>query len=75
MDAPSSVTGKSLLPVINKEKSSVRDYTYHAYKQFQRAYRKGDYKLIEYVRANNHDKKKRRNCKRFPCYPIVQYKK
>ncbi|CAZ97768.1 sulfatase-like hydrolase/transferase [Zobellia galactanivorans] len=57
VDIPSSVTGKSLLPVINKEKASVRDYTYHAYKQFQRAYRKGDYKLIEYVRAKNYDKK------------------
>ncbi|WKX76604.1 sulfatase-like hydrolase/transferase [Zobellia laminariae] len=57
VDAPSSVTGESLLPVIYKEKTSFRDYTYHAYKQFQRAYRTGDYKLIEYVRANNYDKK------------------
>ena len=56
INAPSSVTGKSLVPVINMEKTNVRDYTYHAYKQFQRAYRKGDYKLIEYVRANNYDK-------------------
>ncbi|SHF83379.1 Arylsulfatase A [Arenibacter palladensis] len=56
INVPSSVTGKSLLPIINKEKTSVRDYSYHAYKQFQRAYRKGDYKLIEYVRANNYDK-------------------
>lgn len=51
---PSSVNGKSLVPVIDKKVSQVRDNTYHAYKQFQRAYRKGDYKLIEYV--NNDDR-------------------
>ncbi|RKR14359.1 arylsulfatase A-like enzyme [Maribacter vaceletii] len=55
---PSSVTGSSLLPIINKKTDAVRDYTYHAYKQFQRAYRKGDYKLIEYVRAKDYHKKK-----------------
>ncbi|WP_298502647.1 sulfatase-like hydrolase/transferase [uncultured Maribacter sp.] len=54
---PASITGKSLLPVINKETKSVRDYTFHAYKQFQRAYRKGNYKLIEYVRAKDFHKK------------------
>jgi arylsulfatase A-like enzyme len=52
---PKSVTGKSLLPVINGEKQQVRDYTYHAYRQHQRAYRKGDYKLIEFVRAPDSD--------------------
>lgn len=56
IDTPSSVTGENLQPVINNESKSVRDYTYHAYKQFQRAYRKGDYKLIEYVRANEWNK-------------------
>ncbi|MEM9830447.1 MAG: sulfatase-like hydrolase/transferase [Bacteroidota bacterium] len=50
---PSTVSGKSLLPVINSKKEQVRDHTYHAYQQFQRAYRKGDYKLIEYVRAKD----------------------
>ncbi|CDF79847.1 choline-sulfatase [Formosa agariphila KMM 3901] len=50
---PSSVSGKSLLPILNNEVNNVRDYTYHAYRQFQRAYRKDDYKLIEYVRAND----------------------
>lgn len=48
---PKSVNGKSLRPIIDGEIESVRDYTYHAYRQHQRAYRKGDYKLIEYVRA------------------------
>ena len=48
---PDSVTGRSLKDVIIGRKDSIRDYTYHAYMQFQRAYRKGDYKLIEYVRS------------------------
>ncbi len=53
IEAPATVSGKSLLPVINNDVNKVRDYTYHAYRQFQRAYRKGDYKLIEYVRAKD----------------------
>jgi arylsulfatase A-like enzyme len=48
---PESVTGKSLMPVINHETENVRAYTYHAFLQYQRTYRKGDYKLIEYVKA------------------------
>jgi len=55
---PTSVSGKSLLPILKNKETQVRDYTYHAYKQFQRAYRKGDYKLIEYVRANDFHKRK-----------------
>ncbi|TGV00979.1 sulfatase-like hydrolase/transferase [Flavivirga rizhaonensis] len=55
---PESVNGKSLVPVINNSTEQVRDYTYHAYRQFQRAYRKGDYKLIEYVRAKDSKKQK-----------------
>lgn len=31
-------------------------HTYHAYRQHQRAYRKGDFKLIEYVRAPDKDR-------------------
>ncbi|WP_366183770.1 sulfatase-like hydrolase/transferase [Flavobacterium ovatum] len=54
---PASVTGKSLMPIINNQVKEVRNSTYHAYRQFQRAYRKGDYKLIEYVRAKDYDKK------------------
>ena len=57
---PSSVTGKSLMPVIDGKVESVREHTYHAYRQHQRAYRKGDFKLIEYVRAPDHDKSGRR---------------
>ncbi|MEQ9290150.1 MAG: sulfatase-like hydrolase/transferase [Cyclobacteriaceae bacterium] len=53
---PGSVTGKSLVPVIKGEKGGVRNHTYHAYRQHQRAYRKGDFKLIEYVRAPDSDK-------------------
>jgi len=56
---PASVTGKSLGPVIRHEASEVRDYTYHAYTQYQRAYRKGDFKLIEYVRAPDAQKGKK----------------
>jgi arylsulfatase A-like enzyme len=53
---PESVTGKSLLPVINKESETMRSFTYHAYRQHQRAYRKGDFKLIEYVRTKDSSK-------------------
>jgi len=54
---PTSVSGKSLAPIIQGEASKTRTYTYHAYRQFQRAYRKGDFKLIEYVRATDAKKK------------------
>ncbi|MUH35524.1 arylsulfatase [Zobellia amurskyensis] len=54
---PASVKGKSLIPVVEGSVNEIHTYTYHAYKQFQRAYRKGDYKLIEYVRAKGMDKK------------------
>ncbi|ADV49760.1 Arylsulfatase [Cellulophaga algicola DSM 14237] len=57
VDAPNTVSGKSLLPIMTNKVKGVRDYTYHAYRQFQRAYRKGDYKLIEYVRAKDFSKK------------------
>lgn len=53
---PESVMGKSLLPVINGDLEQIRDYTYHAYRQHQRAYRKDGFKLIEYVRAPDKDK-------------------
>lgn len=55
VEIPQSVNGKSLAPIITGEIDEVRESTYHAYKQFQRAYRKGDYKLIEYVRAPDND--------------------
>lgn len=53
---PESVTGKSLLPVIKGEATEIRNYTYHVYRQHQRAYREGDFKLIEYVRAPDSDR-------------------
>ena len=55
---PTSITGKSLKPIIDGNKKQVREYTYHAYRQHQRAYRKGDYKLIEFVRAPDFKTKK-----------------
>ncbi|KAA1244765.1 sulfatase-like hydrolase/transferase [Aquimarina sp. RZ0] len=58
INKPKTITGKSLLPSIQNKQTQHREYTYHAYKQFQRAYRKGDYKLIEYVRAKNFNKNK-----------------
>ena len=56
ISAPEAMDGKSLVPFINGDAGQIRDYTYHAYRQHQRAYRKGDYKLIEYVRAPDHHK-------------------
>ena len=55
---PASVDGLSLRAIIDGEKKEVRDHTYHGYMQFQRAYRKGDFKLIEYVRAKEFEKNK-----------------
>ena len=54
---PASVSGKSMVPVIKADTMQVRDYTYHAYLQYQRAYRKGDFKLIEYVKTPDTDNK------------------
>ena len=51
IEVPKSVNGKSLVQVIDDEEKTIRNSTYHAYKQFQRAYRKDNYKLIEYVKA------------------------
>ena len=58
IEIPASVEGKSLLPVIENKSSEIRTSMYFAYKQLMRSYRKGDFKLIEYVRAKNIDKKK-----------------
>ncbi|NRB47260.1 MAG: sulfatase-like hydrolase/transferase [Saprospiraceae bacterium] len=56
--APSSVRGQSLVPLIKGEESGSRSFTYHAYRHHQRAYRKGNLKLIEYVRADDFNKRK-----------------
>ena len=55
IEIPASVSGSSLASVIQGRADVVRDHTYHAYMQYQRAYRQGDYKLIEYVRAPGQD--------------------
>jgi arylsulfatase A-like enzyme len=57
VNIPSSVTGRSLLPVIKGHKEQIREYTYHGYMHYQRAYRRGDYKLIEYVQSTDQTKK------------------
>lgn len=54
---PTSVRGRSLVPLIKGEVEAARTFTYHAYRQHQRAYRKGDLKLIEYVRAKDFNKR------------------
>lgn len=46
---PSSVEGKSLVPVVQDSKQKIRNSLYFAYKNFQRAVRHSHYKLIEYV--------------------------
>lgn len=56
VDTPTSVSGTSLAGVIQGRAESVRDHTYHAYMQFQRAYRHSDYMLIAYVRAPGQDR-------------------
>ena len=53
---PETVSGKSLVPLIHGKTDHIRDDAYHAYRQHQRAYRRGDYKLIEYVRAPDSDR-------------------
>lgn len=58
IDKPESASGTSLLPVINDEVEEIHDFTFHAYRQHQRAYRKGDYKIIEYVRAPDYTKQR-----------------
>ena len=45
---PSSLDGKSLVPVIRGEKSRVRDYLFTAYKDSQRALRDTRWKIIHY---------------------------
>lgn len=58
VEKPATISGKSLVPVIKGELKENRDHTYHAYRQHQRAYRKGNYKLIEYVRAPDSNRKR-----------------
>lgn len=55
---PASATGNSLYPIVRGKAAGNRDFTYHAYRQHQRAYRKGQFKLIEYVKAPDTDRDK-----------------
>lgn len=58
IEQPASVMGRSLLPVLEGSQSQVRTHSYHAYKQYERAYRRGDFKLIEFVRAEDASRQK-----------------
>ena len=45
---PESVTSKSLMPLLTGEKKEIYDAQFYAYGKQQRAYRKGNFKLIRY---------------------------
>lgn len=49
---PEGLDGKSLLPVIRGEKTGVRETVFLAYRDVQRAVRRGDWKLIRYPKIN-----------------------
>ena len=48
IDIPTTVEGKSLQPIIENEEEIVRESMFFAYKNFQRAARKDNWKLIKY---------------------------
>ena len=48
MEVPETVQGKSFAPAIVDIEEKHRETMIYGYKEFQRAYRKDDYKLIEY---------------------------
>ncbi|WP_347839570.1 sulfatase-like hydrolase/transferase [uncultured Draconibacterium sp.] len=52
-EVPSTVKGLSLKPVIDKEVERVRESLFFSYKNFQRAVRKNDWKLIKYNVGGN----------------------
>ena len=49
---PTTVEGRDLSPAMHSEKIHVRDKLYFAYTRFQRAVKRDQYKLIEYVVPN-----------------------
>ena len=49
---PQDLDGKNLAPIICGEQASVRDSIFLAYKDVQRAVRKGDWKLIRYPQVD-----------------------
>ena len=50
--APDSLEGKSLAPILHGKGKSVRDTVFLAYRDLQRAVRKGAWKLIRYPQIN-----------------------
>jgi arylsulfatase A-like enzyme len=48
MDIPETVQGKSFARAITDKETKHRETMVYGYKEYQRAYRKGDFKLIEY---------------------------
>ena len=54
VSSPAGIDGKSLLPVLRGEKDSIRDGLLFAYKDFQRGYRDGRWKLIQYFVADRY---------------------
>jgi arylsulfatase A-like enzyme len=52
VDAPTGLDGKSLAPVIRSESEAVRDTVFLAYRDVQRAVRRGDWKLIRYPKVD-----------------------
>ncbi len=54
LNIPETVDGLSLMPVIENPESGVRDELFYGYKGFQRGYRKGNLKLIEYAVNGSH---------------------
>lgn len=55
IQTPESVEGKSFAKSITNDENAGRDSLFFAYKEFMRAYRKGDHKIIEYfVNGDRH---------------------
>jgi len=52
LSPPRNIDGRSLAPVIRGEKKYARDTIFLAYKDVQRAVRKGDWKLIRYPKVD-----------------------
>ncbi|MGL4551778.1 MAG: sulfatase-like hydrolase/transferase [Gemmataceae bacterium] len=49
---PAGLDGRSLVPVMRGEKAGVRDAVFLAYRDVQRAVRRGDWKLIRYPKVD-----------------------
>jgi len=49
---PESLEGRSLVPLVREERTSIRDVIFLAYRECQRAVRQGPWKLIRYSQIN-----------------------